>query len=60
MGFYNTSSVCHDFLRVGEMSAKVYIFEEDIFCRINLWSQILFFQPPVHEKHDQVFVPKYA
>ena len=28
--------LCHNFLRVGVMSIKVYIFGEDIFCIIHL------------------------
>ena len=31
---------CCKSLRVGVMSKKVYIFGEDTFCRIHLWSQI--------------------
>ena len=50
--------MCHNFLRVGVMIIQVY---EELFCRIHLWSHILFLQPPVHEKHENhVFNPTYA
>ena len=32
--------LCCKFLRVGEVSIKVFIFGEGIFGRIHLWSQI--------------------
>ena len=41
----------HNFLRIGVMTIKVYIFGEEIFCRIYLWSHILFLKLPVHEKN---------
>ena len=53
--------LCCKSLGVGVMSIKVYIFGEEIFCRIHLWSQIYsnsFMWKKIMKKNS--FSPKIA